>query len=48
MLVDWLFCGNFKKIFYKCVEPAIKSRLVLQPGIMSNKPGVGNKKLLRV
>ena len=47
MLVDCLSYGDFKKIFYKGADPAIKRRLALQLGIMSNKPGVGNEKLLR-
>lgn len=39
--------GDFKKIFYKGADPSIKRQLALQLGIMSNKPGVSNEKLLR-
>lgn len=47
MLVDCLSYGDFKKIFYKGADPSIKRQLALQLGIMSNKPGVSNEKLLR-
>lgn len=47
MLVDCLCYGDFKKVFYKGADPAIKRRLALQLGITSNKPGTGNEKLLR-
>lgn len=47
MLVDCLSYGDFKKIFYKGADPSIKRQLALQLGIMPNKPGVSNEKLLR-
>lgn len=47
MLVDCLSYGDFKKVFYKGADPAIKCRLALQLGITSNQPGTGNEKLLR-
>lgn len=47
MLMDCLFYGGFKKAFYKGSDPATKRLFALQFGIMSNKSGVGNEKLIR-